>query len=365
MSAAVGPRWTAASWAALAGGGLLAVAVPAVGEGPLRWAPLLTSLLVLGMAHGAVDHHVPARLGARPRAVVASYAAAALVALAAFAAFPVAGFAAFLVLSAAHWGDGEGWYARHVHGRPAWRSPLAAGIWAAARGALPIGLAALAHPAEAREVAGLVVERFGAAAPGPFDAVPGLVAIVVLVAAATVVALRELRGRDLALELGELALLTAFFAAVPAVFAVGLYFLAWHSPRHVARLVDGRPGPALRALARFHREALPATAAALAGLAALAAATAATGDPGALAGAALALIAALTVPHALLVAWMDARQGVWRASGPTSRRRRRRRRARPSATRASARAGRRQSRAGRRSRPSPRGRWRRTPAPRW
>ena len=60
-------------------------------------------------------------------------------------------------------------------------------------------------------------------------------------------------------------LLFAFFAVVPPVLAVGLYFTLWHAPRHVARLVlldragarylrVGRP---VRALARFAVEAAP------------------------------------------------------------------------------------------------------------
>ncbi len=110
---------------------------------------------------------------------------------------------------------------------------------------------------------------------------------------------------------------------MPPVLAVGLYFTLWHAPRHVARLVlldpagsrylgAGRP---IRALARFAAEAAPLTLLALVLLVALLLAVPrAAGDPGSLLALYLVLISALTLPHAVIVALMDARQGVWRRS---------------------------------------------------
>ena len=117
----------------------------------------------------------------------------------------------------------------------------------------------------------------------------------------------------LLIDLGELALLSAFFLLTPAVFAVGMYFLLWHSPRHILRLMASDPhqralldkGRSLAALVAFHREALLFTVVPLIGVAAIAVALAATGA---------AQIASLTYPHAAIVAWMDHRQGVWRTS---------------------------------------------------
>ncbi len=121
--------------------------------------------------------------------------------------------------------------------------------------------------------------------------------------------------------------LFAFFAVVPPVLAVGLYFALWHAPRHVARLVlldpagashlgAGRP---VRALARFGREAAPLTVLALALLVALLLAVPRmSGDPGSLLGLYLVLISALTLPHAVIVTLMDSRQGVWRRTSAGS-----------------------------------------------
>lgn len=112
--------------------------------------------------------------------------------------------------------------------------------------------------------------------------------------------------RTLAFDLGEIAALAVFFAVLPPLWSVGVYFCTWHALRHLARLeplvAPGRPGR----LALF---AAPATLGALALIGALAWASAS----GVGISVYLVGIAALTVPHVAVVTWMDVRQGVWRA----------------------------------------------------
>jgi Brp/Blh family beta-carotene 15,15'-monooxygenase len=168
-------------------------------------------------------------------------------------------------------------------------------------------------------------------------------------AALTVAALAAGRAgsdrRGWRLDAAETLLLWAYFAVVPPVLAVGAYFSLWHSVRHAARyaLLDGdgdadpdgganpHAGPGVvrgetaadrsgvvPALARFARDAAPTTAAAFALLAALAALVPA--PPTTVAGWValyLVLVAVLTLPHAVVVTWLDRRQGVWT---PASRR---------------------------------------------
>lgn len=119
-------------------------------------------------------------------------------------------------------------------------------------------------------------------------------------------------------DAAETALLVAYFAAV---LAVGLYFCLWHSAQHIARLVlldrasadDLRKGRVSPALARFVRDAAPLTVAALLLLAGLyLAVPRAPDDLPALVALYLVLISALTFPRALVVAWMDREQGLWR-----------------------------------------------------
>jgi Brp/Blh family beta-carotene 15,15'-monooxygenase len=124
-------------------------------------------------------------------------------------------------------------------------------------------------------------------------------------------------------DAGELVLLWAFFALLPPVLAVGLYFTLWHALRHIARLLVVDPdaqraltsGDVGSAFRRFARDAAPLTAVSLLLFVALALAVPSSPAGLAEADALLALylvgIAALTLPHVVVVTWMDRVQGVW------------------------------------------------------
>jgi Brp/Blh family beta-carotene 15,15'-monooxygenase len=114
------------------------------------------------------------------------------------------------------------------------------------------------------------------------------------------------------------AALTLFFALVPPLWSVGVYFSMWHALRHLARLAPVVSGGSARRLALL---CVPFTLGALA-LMALLAARVTPGAGGADAegqmGAYLVWIAALTVPHVLVVGWMDVRQRLWTAPVPSA-----------------------------------------------
>lgn len=302
---------------------LLAVLAPALVEAAMWW-PLLASLVVLGLPHGAVDHHVPGRVGRRvgQRRFAGGYLAVVAVGLALWWVAPAAGLALFLVVAAAHWGAGDVWFARYAGGRARFGRPWRLVAFVAARGMLPVLLPLLAFPEAAAEGTGAVLATVGGdpsgwAPQGTVRAL-GLVAVgaAVLAAMAASVLDHDLHvdRRPVRLDCSELVLLAVTFAVVPPVFAVGTYFAAWHSTRHVARLMASSPAQAARlaahrpwsALAAWHREAAPLTVVCLAGLGLLAAVVwQVPSTAPSVAGAALALIAALTYPHALVVAWMD------------------------------------------------------------
>jgi len=326
-AAALDPRaWTLPGYAALAA--VLAAAVLAPGAlATVAWAPFLLGLVLFGLPHGAVDHHVPRRLGRRSTwRFPAGYVLAVLGGLALWSVAPVATLLVFLVVAALHWGAGDAWYARAVHGRAPFSGPAAAAAFVAGRGALPVALPALAHPDDLREGASAILAAVGGAAAPALDAglrAAGLVAVGLCVLAAVAASVadhaRAGRPRGALVDVAELGGLAAFFAVVPAIPAVGAYLVAWHAPRHVARLVASDPAQAAlaarrpgAALAAWLREAAPMTALSLAGLALLAA-TAWRVEAGAAAvgGAALALVAALTFPHAAVVLAMDRAQRVF------------------------------------------------------
>lgn len=321
--------WAVPTYVGLVAVAAFALAAPGLAE-RYAWVPLLLSLPVLGMAHGAVDHRVPGRLLGRPlgrRALwllIGGYAVASVVLMALWWIAPVLALGLFLAVAALHWGDGDLWFCEAVNGRAAPRSAASLVAFVLARGLLPIALPVLADPGSALPAFDVIVGLFGRDAPLVLDPalrLAGFAVVGAAVVAAALLSLHDNAGRPRAAaltDLGELALLAAFFALTPAVFAVGAYFLLWHSPRHILRLMASEPGQAsllaagrnAAALVAFHREALLFTVVPLIGIALIAVALAATGASE-IAAVSLAAIAALTYPHAAVVAWMDHRQGVW------------------------------------------------------
>jgi Brp/Blh family beta-carotene 15,15'-monooxygenase len=286
---------------------LVAQLVVPGGWGSFAWIPLVAGLL-LGLPHGAVDHLVPGfRLGCSvPRTVrvAAAYALLALAVLVAFRAWPAPALALFVVLSAAHFGTGE----TAFHDLRAGRAPGVDVLGAAAFGGAVIVLPLLHHRDAVAPVVALVVPGTTGLLPvGPSRA--GELAVLVLAAAAVVV--RLARGRPG--PAAELVLVTVAALVVPPAAFFGAYFGTWHSGRHTARLVVEDPANAVdlaaarlaRPLLRFARTAALPTAAALATVLALW--TTARGWQGFVA-ADLAVLAALTVPHVVVVGWLDAQQ---------------------------------------------------------
>ncbi|EMA68460.1 Brp/Blh family beta-carotene 15,15'-dioxygenase [Halorubrum kocurii] len=296
--------------------------------------------LVVGMAHGAVDHLVPLRAATdvslrRSIAVVSVvYALLGGAVVAAFFLAPVAAFVGFIALTWLHWGQGDV-AALVVAGVD--HLPTAAERWLSlvVRGGLPMGVPLLSHPAEYRLVAEWIVGLFvvdGAAAAAAVDPlfVPETRAAVGgLMLAATALAVgsgyRRVRAgasrRGWLRDVGEVGALWAWFLLAAPVFAIGVYFALWHALRHVGRLVlvDDRAASAIGdgdvpgALARFGRDAAPLTLGGFLVVGAVGLSVpAGVAAPGDLLAVSLVAIAAMTLPHVVVVAWLDRRQGVWR-----------------------------------------------------
>ncbi|GGR60031.1 Brp/Blh family beta-carotene 15,15'-dioxygenase [Streptomyces griseomycini] len=282
-----------------------------------RWAvAVFLTGLVAGLPHGAVDHLVPGwfRRGSRPAAghrtvVPLGYAAAAAAVPAAALTVPACVLCVFLAVSALHFGYGD---ARFCALRDGPTDPAPRAVHALAHGTVTAVLPLALWPEQVRPV----VRQL---APGAdwLLAAPVRTATAVLAGAAVAVccgmALRDGRHRQAA----ELLLLTALFGLVPPLVAFGTYFGAWHSVRHIARLVLADPAnaPALRAghtaavLRRFGRQAAVPTAIALAALAFLTALPRAFLADGRTAVGGVVLLAALTFPHLIVVAHLDRGEG--------------------------------------------------------
>lgn len=272
------------------------------------WGPalFLASAVFLGLPHGAVDHLVIARLEDQklwsPRVLgrLVAYVCAALATLVVWWASPVAVFAGFIALTTFHWGQGDVWFHQKIYGARA----SVSGIVLA--GGLPMLVPLVASPETYAEVA----QAFARTAGVEVEVLPVLQmlapwAVLVLVAAAGHRVATARSGR--AQILLESVLLAAYFWWVPPVAAIAVYFCLWHAPRHIVRLARSLYGPDLRAVARTLAAAIPLTLVSIAGLAGL------WGLVGAqdLFATYLALIAALTVPHVVVVTWMDRDEQVW------------------------------------------------------
>ncbi len=288
------PAWSPGRPAAVVGAGsgavlLVAAAVGLAAPSAAEAGPaLLVLAALLGLPHGAVDHLAlgwsQGRRGAAPRALLVAYAlGAGLVAAAALAA-PVPAVLVLLLLSAAHFAEGEVAFDR-LRGGPGLRLP------AAALGTAVVTLPLLLRPEQVREL----VAALDPALPAVLAELrlPVLAVTAALVLAGLLVGVRARAWRPTA----ELALVVAAAAAAPALLVFAAWFGAWHAPRHLVRLLDLQPDGALGIRARhLALGALAPTAAALAGLGALAAAG--RGLPAAV----LVVLLALTVPHAAVVA---------------------------------------------------------------
>lgn len=301
----------------------------------VQYLPFAASLIFFGLPHGAVDHLVPSRLSGRaatPYTVLAVgvlYLVLSGLYLVLWFAAPQAAFCLFIVLTALHWGAGD-LHALLAFGPARWREvgPATRVLVLLSRGGIPMIVPLLAFPGVYRAVAENAAGLFGADAGGlafafspAFRATAGTVLAGVVVLSVLCAARDLPEHRRLLLPYaGETLLLTLYFAVVPPVLAVGLYFCLWHATRHIARLValDGGAAAALGAGRlvpaglRFARDAAPLTAAALLLLVGLFFGVPGSAEgPGPLLALYLVLVSSLTLPHAAVVSYMDLRQGLW------------------------------------------------------
>jgi Brp/Blh family beta-carotene 15,15'-monooxygenase len=302
----------------------------------LQYLPLAASVAVLGLPHGAVDHLALERSRGEPPTrrgmllVGGLYAVLGGAYLALWYLAPVASFVLFVAITWVHWGQGDVYALVAVEGVDHLRTRGQRALAAAVRGGLPMLVPLLSYPGQYREVAALLVGRFGVTAadlaplfaPGTRLALGAGFAGLTLAALGLGAARGGLGAPGWRVDALETALLWAYFLAVPPVLAIGVYFCLWHSVRHIARLALVDPGAARAldrgawpaALARFARDAAPLTLVSLVFLGGfyLLVPVRPTDLPETV-GLYLVLIAVLTLPHVVVVSLMDRAEGVWSA----------------------------------------------------
>lgn len=296
--------------------------------------PFGASLVLFGLPHGAVDHSAVGRAGLldRPRAFVAFvYPVCGGCYLALWFVAPGVAAAVFIVLTWYHWGQGDLYTLLSATGGTQLETRFQRAGTVVVRGGLPMLVPLLSFP----EVYGRVIESLlapfgqGSTAVRFLELVAepsvrfviggGFVGLSIGMLALGYVRSDDSRSRDAwRLDVFETVLLWGYFLVVPPILAIGVYFSFWHSTRHIARvatldetgravLAAGRITPVL---SRFARGAAVNTAGALCLLGVLFVVLPADGSM-ALLSRYLVLIATLTLPHVLIVTWLDISQRLW------------------------------------------------------
>lgn len=276
-------------------GASLGLALPVLGASLFlpwsgQWVCAVVVIVALGVPHGALDVEIGRTL-LRHRVgwawfptFAAPYLALVAVVLLAWRLAPEATLAAFLAVSVWHFGTEE---------------TGGGGLATLAHGGIPVAVPVLVQPAETAHVL-TAISALGLTAP-PGWLVGASLSWVLLATLWTARTLRSGRARGLLLPFAA----CIAFAVLPPLTAFTLYFVAVHAPAHTAALIrHPTRAPRVRNAAAAWRRALPTTV--LTVLIGAALWPLGTGEPAVrLVGVTLRLLAALTLPHMLLDAWLD------------------------------------------------------------
>ena len=303
-------------WLAALAAVVAALSLPPRTANTLAGWGLAASVLFCGLPHGAGDWWVM-RLAAGDRwrgrarvGWVAGYVLAVLLTLGVWRWRPAWALVGFLALTVWHFGSADA-SALLPAARP-WRD----GSWwlfGIGRGLLAICTPLVFRPVEGAEI--LLPFAALAGEPGPIvaDILTAARPLLWTGAILLTVGLRiethgqPVWGRDRAVtyNFAETAVLLALFRLAPPLLAFLCYWVAFHAWRHVWR-IEGllHPGTVLpvgRALADFHRRTLWLTLLSLPGLAVIFLLWPTVDRLTAY----FVLLSALTVPHAVVIGWLD------------------------------------------------------------
>ncbi|OFE15032.1 hypothetical protein BA895_07825 [Humibacillus sp. DSM 29435] len=285
-----------------------------------------------GLPHGAVDHLLPGwlfldaaetsegqrrRVGARDVVLLlVGYLVSAGVMGILLVLAPAPTLIAFLVVAGGHFGWGEVTAGADRTGTRIGLSPVSV-LHALAVGLVTVGLIVWSQPDDTDPIVRAMSPTVADLALSSRSA--GLASVVVVVGAATAALLWRRQGH----QAFELVLLALVFATCPPLAAFGVYFGLWHAVRFTGRLVDAvrlHDGLVSRvdhggaaALRHLMRLSVAPTAVALV----------AVGVIISLSGvvtiqAQVAVLLAVTFPHAAVVAWLDARRSSGEAQAARS-----------------------------------------------
>lgn len=236
-----------------------------------RWLqalPFALSIVIIGMAHGAIDFSVTWNVSQAENWREAArsflwYLVSVGLCLVAFMLFPVITLAAFLVVTIQHFGAAD---FASLWGR--YGSPLFRQIWTISRGSLLIGVPLAFHPEQSTEVINSLLFLVNSPVELSADAIASVGMSCAAVACVTgLLAFTKApspRWWNHLMELLEATVLLGTLILLPPLLSLGLYFLCWHSVRHFGELAenlywrnDETPWQHFRTLLRIQLAALP------------------------------------------------------------------------------------------------------------
>ncbi|MEM7799508.1 MAG: Brp/Blh family beta-carotene 15,15'-dioxygenase [Chloroflexota bacterium] len=300
-------------------------------SGWLVYLPFLVSMVFLGLPHGAVDHLVPYRLQDKPVTLgslslfMLVYISISLLYGVVWWFFPALSAIGFIALTWFHWGQGDLYALRRFVSPLAPYDMLQSWLAVIIRGGLPMLMPLIAFP---EVYIGFMNDLIGQISPQNLIDVDqqnlALIIWWISLAFAAAVFLYLARGiwlsRNRSERLSvlidglEISLLWVYFSAVTPILAVGIYFSVWHSLRHICRLImierqaqlDISRRQLWHGFVQFLKDSTPLTGVSLIFLSLLTLfLTGQTANLSELTAIYLILIAMLTLPHTLVVIWMD------------------------------------------------------------
>jgi len=291
-------------------------------QGDWRFLPLILGMLLFGLPHGAIDHLVALGLANKKltllplSTVVISYLAVVFAVLGLWVIAPIVAAVGFLFITIWHWGKGDLSYESLVlHPHAEFRNPVEIQIHLLLRGLIPIGIPFIAFPEIATAFITTSVAVFSptSSASSSRDWHPILYSLFISLFLLDCILHLRHRKHSIAWRIIlENFCLAAFFCIVSPWIAIGWYFAGWHGFRHILRLsgyqsLSASPPPSTRAKITLTLwQALPFTFLSVFMLIALQFLLA---DRIINLNHAIAVylvfISALTLPHIIIVAWMD------------------------------------------------------------
>jgi Brp/Blh family beta-carotene 15,15'-monooxygenase len=200
-------------------------------------------MVVLGIAHGACDHHVIPALQAAPQPTgwvklarywlhfLTTYLGLAAVVIMLWWWIPTVAVAAFFLLTVWHWGSAD---APITGSRSQWI------LHSVLRGCFLFAVPGVAQPVATADLINGLLTFVGATPVSDTMFTAGVSGLwLVLSVGFPVLWLRYLlqdRVDRVTVDVLETILLGAMLAALPPVFSSGVYFVFWHSLQHVRRL---------------------------------------------------------------------------------------------------------------------------------